>query len=57
MGKTPSYLTLRHLNRLKQASLAKGATALTSKKRGKTNHRHSAKLKNHIRSLIIFLLD
>jgi hypothetical protein len=45
-------LTPRHMRRLKKAYLTGGASALISKKRGKTNHRHRAKVKDHVLSLI-----
>ena len=45
-------ITPRHLRRLKRAYLAQGAIALISKKRGKTNHRHSTKLKEEALSFI-----
>jgi hypothetical protein len=45
-------ITPRHLRRLKKAYLAKGVSTLSSKKRGKTNHRHSIKLKDAVLSLI-----
>jgi IS30 family transposase len=45
-------LSPRHLRRLKKAYLAGGAAALISKKRGKTNRRHSTKLKDLVLSLL-----
>lgn len=53
LGASYLGLTPRHLRRLKKAYLASGASALISKKRGKSNHRHTTKLKNLVLSLIL----
>lgn len=45
-------ITPRHLRRLKRAYLTEGVSALLSKQRGKTNHRHDTKLKDAVLSLI-----
>lgn len=52
LGASYLGLTPRHLRRLKKAYLAGGPSALISKKRGKSNHRHSTHLKNTVLSLI-----
>lgn len=52
LGAKQLNLTPRHLRRLKKAYLAGGASALISKKRGRTNHQHGAKLKSLVLSLI-----
>ncbi len=52
LGASYLDLTPRHLRRLKKAYLDGGAPALISKKRGKSNHRHSDKLKDRVLSLI-----